>query len=314
MIVERELLKVPGSSDVELLRVVGSQPGPTLAVLGGVHGDEPEGVFAAWRLFAEIQRQELHGTVLIVPVASPEAFAAGTRLSPLDGGNLARSFPGSPTGTATERLASLLAARVIAACDLLVDLHAAGRDYRMPFFAGAVDDGSPTGAASAAAARAFAAPLTWLHDAMNPGRTISAAWDRGIPSVYVESGGGGSLSGHDVDAYVTGVLAVMAHLHMTPGQDAPRRVDGSELHGDTGDVDAGLRAPVGGCLIPEVGAGNAVRRGEVIARLWIPGDEQPLLVESPRDGTVMMIRWRSQILAEELVAMLGPLTLSAEPQ
>lgn len=183
MIVERELLKVPGSSDVELLRVVGSQPGPTLAVLGGVHGDEPEGVFAAWRLFAEIQRQELHGTVLIVPVASPEAFAAGTRLSPLDGGNLARSFPGSPTGTATERLASLLAARVIAACDLLVDLHAAGRDYRMPFFAGAVDDGSPTGAASAAAARAFAAPLTWLHDAMNPGRTISAAWDRGIPCV-----------------------------------------------------------------------------------------------------------------------------------
>jgi uncharacterized protein len=125
MKVEREGLMLRGASDVELLRIIGSPEGPTLAVLGGVHGDEPEGVLAAWDLFAKLQRRELKGTVLIVPVASPDAFVAGTRHSPLDGGNLARSFPGNPAGTPTERLASLLTLAVLAPCDLLIDLHAA---------------------------------------------------------------------------------------------------------------------------------------------------------------------------------------------
>jgi uncharacterized protein len=314
MKIEREVLTVQGTSEVELLRIAGSRAGPTLAVLGGVHGDEPEGVLAARGLFAQVQRREVHGTVVIVPIASPDAFAAGTRHSPLDGGNLARSFPGNPAGTPTERLAYLLTAAVIARCEVLVDLHAAGRDYRMPFFAGAVDDGSPTGQMSAAAARAFGAPLAWLHDAMNPGRTLSAAWERGVPAIYVESGGGGALRRADIDAYIDGVLAVMAHLGMIPRNSAGRRVARAELRGGTGDVDWGLTAPVDACLIPQVRPGDPVSRGQVIAQLWAANDDEPRLVESPCDGTAMMIRWRSQIRSGEVVAMLGPGKIWVEAQ
>ena len=314
MKIERQALKVRGASDVEVLRIVGTAGGPTLAVLGGVHGDEPEGVVAAWALLAKLTRRELSGTLIVVPVASPDAFAAGTRHSPIDGGNLARSFPGNLAGSPTEQLAAQLTEAVIAPSDLLVDLHAAGRDYRMPFFVGAVDDGSPVGHRSAAAARAFPAPLVWLHDAMNPGRSLSAALEHGIPSIYVESGGGGALSEADVDAYANGVLALMAHLGMTPGGDVTPGTERAELRGGTGDTDAALTAPTDGLLVPCVRAGDAVSRGGVIARMWAPGSEEPRLVESPHDGTVMMIRWRSQISTGELVAMFGPEKIFVRPQ
>ena len=43
---------------------------------------------------------------------------------------------------------------------------------------------------------------------------MSAAADHGVPSVYVESGGGGNLRQADLDAYVEGTLRVMRMLGM----------------------------------------------------------------------------------------------------
>ena len=55
--------------------------------------------------------------MVLVPVANPPAFNAGTRLSPLDAINLNRVFPGDATGSISERLAYTLWTEVIAAAD-----------------------------------------------------------------------------------------------------------------------------------------------------------------------------------------------------
>src|SRR5438874_2805672 len=76
--------------ELPLLVARGAADGPHVVILGGVHGDEYEGITAAAAAWRDLDLDLLRGQVSIVPVANPPAYAAGTRTSPLDGLNLAR--------------------------------------------------------------------------------------------------------------------------------------------------------------------------------------------------------------------------------
>lgn len=289
---------------------VGAGDGPVLAVLGGVHGDELEGITAARRLLARAEALaaagRLSGTLRVVPVSHPPAYRARSRTSPVDGENLARVFPGSPGGSLTRRIAHALTERVIRGADLLVDLHSAGAHYSMPVFAGYVD-GLPTAARSAAAARAFDAPLLWQHHGSGPGRSMSAAEDLGVPSIYVEGSGGGGLAGSDLDAYVRGVTRLLSWLGMS-GEPLPPAAGSRVLRGDDGDVDASLAALTEGLCVTRVVAGEVVQPGQLIAEVLDDRAEVVQEVRNPRPApaSVMMLRRTAQIAAGEGIAMLGP--------
>ena len=93
---------------------VGNRPRPRLVALAGVHGDEPEGMLSLLDFWDTCDPGRLQGTVILVPVANPPAFAAHQRRSPLDGLDLNRTFPGKADGTPSERLAYRLLHEVIA--------------------------------------------------------------------------------------------------------------------------------------------------------------------------------------------------------
>src|SRR4051794_37580115 len=170
-----------GEWELVLFVATGRRPGPTLAVLAGVHGDEYEGPVAIADLLAEIDPAEIAGTLIALPVANPPAFAAGSRTSPLDGLNLARAFDGNAAGSATERLAWTIAQEVIGVADALIDLHSGGLAYAMATLIGYCNLGNAVGQRSRDLALAFGAPVIWEHPEIAPGRTLSAALDRGIP-------------------------------------------------------------------------------------------------------------------------------------
>ncbi len=105
---------------------VANGDGPTAIVLGGVHGDEPEGQVAALNLARELQPEQVSGRVIVIPCVSIDASRAYTRLWP-SGANMNRSFPGSPTGPADEQLAHFLSTRLFPRSDIVVDMHSGGR-------------------------------------------------------------------------------------------------------------------------------------------------------------------------------------------
>ena len=131
------MLRVPRSSNVAgwsglMIPIVSvaNGTGPTALVIGGVHGDEPEGQIAALNLARELQPEHVTGRVIVIPCASPEASRAYTRLWP-SGANLNRSFPGSPTGPADEQLAHFLSTELFPLAD--VDRrHPQRRSQRAP--------------------------------------------------------------------------------------------------------------------------------------------------------------------------------------
>src|SRR5207244_3155609 len=52
---------------------------------------------------------------------------AATRLSPLDGKNMNRSFPGRADGTPTEMVAHYLTTVLFPLADIVIDIHTGGR-------------------------------------------------------------------------------------------------------------------------------------------------------------------------------------------
>src|SRR3546814_21064993 len=60
---------------------------------------------ALFDLARTLRPEDVRGRVIIVPAMNYPAFRAGTRTSPIDRGNLNRSFPGRPDGTVTEKIA-----------------------------------------------------------------------------------------------------------------------------------------------------------------------------------------------------------------
>jgi N-alpha-acetyl-L-2,4-diaminobutyrate deacetylase len=70
--------------------------------------------------------------MIIVPALNYPAFRAGTRTSPIDKGNMNRSFPGRPDGTVTEKIADYVTRHL---------MPLGGHRARLPF--GRKDTGLP---------------------------------------------------------------------------------------------------------------------------------------------------------------------------
>jgi predicted deacylase len=294
--------------EIEVIR--GEQPGPRIGVLGGVHGNEYCGVLAARQFVDIIRRGSFRGEVRVAAPAHPGAWAARTRLCPVDGMNLARVFPGDPAGSPTERVAAHLVDRLIRQSDLVVDLHTAGAWSDMPMLAGYHADGTAVSEMAKQAVAAFAAPYTWEHPTISPGRSLSAAEAFDVPSFYVESAGSGRVLMEQQQAYVEGLLRVMAHLGMR--DDAPRPMERSVVVRSAGDTDPGglerdgmVVAPSAGYFVQVLGVGGRVREAEALGELQDERGRSLGTVLSPRSGVVMMVRTESPVAQHDSLAIVA---------
>jgi len=235
-----------GELDLPVYVIRGANPGKTLLIIAGVHGDEYEGVRTILDLCAELDPATMSGDLIASPVVNPPAFWNGSRTSPLDEGNLARLFPGKPDGSPTEVTAWWVDQLLIARADLLVDLHSAGVKCLMPTLAGYYE-ADPV---AHQAALAFGAPVLWTHPTIAPGRSLSAALARGVPSIYVEARGAGRIHPDDLRIYQRGCRTLLHHLGILEGEFPPISPS-VHLYGN-GDIDQSASATARGFLMPSV--------------------------------------------------------------
>jgi N-alpha-acetyl-L-2,4-diaminobutyrate deacetylase len=130
--------------------------GPTALLTGANHGDEYEGPLALLELAANIKAKDLTGRVIIIPFMNMPAFMAGTRTSPIDGGNMNRVFPGRSDGTVTEKIADYFQRTLLPMADIVLDFHSGGRtlDF-LPYAASHLLDDKEQEARCCAARDAF---------------------------------------------------------------------------------------------------------------------------------------------------------------
>jgi uncharacterized protein len=290
---------------LDIAQVSGHEDGPTVALLGGVHGDEDEGVVAIRRVLHLLSQEELKGRVIAIPVSNPPAFAARSRTSPLDDLNLARVFPGDPGGAPTERIAHVITDHVIRKADVLIDLHSAGADFAMPLFCGFHDLGTEASQVAGRLARDFGAPLIWAHGVVSPGRSLSVAAEEGIAGLYVEGSGGGQIRGPELEIYTSGVLNVMRRLGSldSPVTDPPPQ---RMIVGGVGNVDSSATSPADGSLVTWVKAGDVVEEGSLIASVIDADGDLAGEVRSPSPGIVIFLRRNARVREGEPIVLIAP--------
>ncbi len=280
--------------------ITASAPGPRVVVLGGVHGDETEGVLAAGRIVSD-PPQLVQGRLDVVVVTHEAAFAQDARTSPVDGLNLARVFPGDAHGEPTARLAHHIYREVLEGADLLVDLHTSGSHYDMPFLAGYRGEPGDGVTLRARAAHAFGADFVWRHPGRSEGRTVSVVDE----AIYVESRGSGRTNPDTVAAYHRGVLGVLAMLGSTNGSVDTTGAPPVLVTGG-GDLDRDmLSVPCDGVFLTRLEPGDAVEEGAVVGTVVDPFGAVLAEVTASTSGRVMALKSRSPVTAGDLVICLA---------
>lgn len=126
---------LPSGTPIQLFAHIyrSQNPGPTMLVIGGIHGDEINGLEIVRRtvksgLYKDIQC----GSVIAVPLLNVYGFINFSRDFP-DGKDVNRSFPGSKTGSLASRIAYTLTHDILPLVDFGLDFHTGGASiYNYP--------------------------------------------------------------------------------------------------------------------------------------------------------------------------------------
>ncbi|MDE0524298.1 MAG: succinylglutamate desuccinylase/aspartoacylase family protein [Boseongicola sp.] len=239
--------------------------GPVALLIGGTHGDEFEGPAAIMRLAQRLEPADLAGQVILVPALNAPAFAEASRVSPLDGANLNRTFPGDPNGGPTAMIADFVETELLPRADAIVDLHSGGKaSFFQPCTLVTHCTDRALYEANLALARAFGLPLIWRLGPQNDDRSVNAAAERhGVPMIATELGGGGGTDPGITSLAETGLLRMLRHMGIVAGQAEPQDARIVEI----ASPDPSLYAPGDGVFDRAAAAGQAAKSGVLAGRL-----------------------------------------------
>jgi predicted deacylase len=148
---------------------------------------------------------------------------AGMRTSPLDGGNLNRSFPGDPYGGPTEQIADYIESVLLPQCDFVFDFHSGGSSLtyvpsammRRPQTPELLEGGIDM-------LRTFGAPVGYLVDAALGDHTLTAAAARAeVRHMSTEIAGGGQVTPTALRIMESGIRRVLAKVGALSGEPPP---------------------------------------------------------------------------------------------
>jgi len=303
-----------GATRIPVSLLHGAAPGPVLALIAGTHGYEYPGVTALQRIRQEVDPGQLAGTLLVVHIANPPSFYGRTvYVSPVDGKNLNRVYPGRADGTLSERIADVITREVIERADYLVDLHAGdGNEALRPYVYLPVTGNESLDAACRGMALAFGLD----HIVIDRGRvqppeasvyTDQTALSRGIPAITTETGQLGSNDDYWVELAFDGVINLARHLDMLPGDERPNPgvvwLEGYEV----------IPAPAQGMFRAAVRDGYAVGENGLLGVLFDPFGTPLQEIRAPFAGVVNYVVGTPPVSKGEPLAMVSRLSTPPGP-
>ena len=290
--------------------VVKNGSGPTVLFTGGVHGDEYEGPIALSELGRELKPDEVQGRVIILPAVNMPAVLANTRLSPVDGHDINRCFPGDPRGSFSQMLAHYLDAVILPLADISVDLHTAGHSGDSEpstnmHFAADPDQMART----LAAAEAFGAPYNVVFGGVDEGATFTSSVERrGILSLGTELGGWGRVKIEGLRIARRGVRNILRHAGVMDGTPETGQADGGAgtRHMQVTERAQYAFAPAAGTFEPGNLVGQEVRAGDPAGYLHFVEDvdHPPVKVTYGSDGVLWMSAGPGRVARGDTVAVV----------
>lgn len=262
----------------------GTEEGPCVLVVGGIHGCEYTSIDAALKIGASLDPERVKGKVMVLPIANPASFyARSIYVHPGDQKNLNRMFPGNPNGTDAERLAYWLNDKVFKRADYIIDLHGGDMiEALVPFTIYHVTEDEKILQASKEMASLFNIEYVIGSSGQVPGSTYGCAAEQGIPAIIAEAGQQGILSHEQSQVLQDGVRNILASLGVLEGDVKTER-------STYVSVFDWYRSDLQGLWYPEIGIGERVAEGQLLGRLADEFGETVREVYSNTSGIVLFL-------------------------
>jgi uncharacterized protein len=277
--------------DVPAFELTGARDGPSLSLIGGVHGCEYSSIAAVTKVMRELDPAQLRGTITAVPVVSMESFLQRSPfVVPADGKNLNRAFPGDPAGTYTDRLAHDIFTTLIEPADAFIDLHGGDLVEALEPFALYANP------ASRDLALAFGLPyvIDYSESDALAGMTASVA-KRGV---LAEAGGAGRLEPHATELLADGVTNALKLLQMLPGEpDPPRSTVLTRFEW--------LYSTPAGFWVAGKRTGEQAAKGDVLGEVRDLYGDTLETIEAPADGVILFLTNSAAVPKHGLLLGLG---------
>lgn len=285
--------------------VVKRGEGPTALLTGANHGDEYEGPIALFDLARTLREEEVTGRVIIVPALNYPAFCAATRTSPIDRGNLNRSFPGRPDGSITEKIADYVTRSLLPLADVVLDFHSGGRtlDF-LPYAAAHQLPDKAQEERCFAAVAAFSAPWSMRMieiDAVGMFDTIAES--AGKVFVTTELGGGGTATARSAGIAKRGAANLLKHAGILAGEPQTGRTRWLDMP----SADCFGFSEEEGLAEFCKDLGEPVAKGEVVARIHSIGrtGQAPYEHRAALDGLLAARHFPGLVKAGDCLAVIA---------
>jgi predicted deacylase len=253
-----------------------SKPGPHILIIGGIHGDEVNGVEIVRRLLEKnIFQGLLLGSVIAVPLLNVHGFINYSRDVP-DGKDVNRSFPGTLAGSLASRVARILTKNVLPQVDIIIDNHTGGQNrYNYPQVRITRGD-----VHSYDLARAFRPPFIVQKPALRGSLRKTAKLAEKLILIY-EGGEGLRYDGFSIARGEAGIERVLHSLGMI-AQSIPEDRDPVDIHHA-----AWIRASHAGLFMWTKSSGARVKKGEPLGSIGDPYGTRRVIVLAPKEGYII---------------------------
>ena len=282
--------------------------GPTAVFFGGNHGDEFEGPVAIMKLARELEPATIRGRVILVPMLNRPAVMAGTRLSPLDGANMNRAFPGRRNDSITGMIAHYISTRILPQADLVVDVHSGGvSTHFSPCVNMHLVDDSAQMERMLAVGKAWGAPMVFIYrDVAGEGLLPAFAEQLGKVTLGTEIGSRAQFGAETLRITEMGLRNVLHWLGVKeePSPVTPSQESRIVMSDDPRDY---LMSPVSGLLEPLCELEDVVEQGQLLGQVHDMEviSRQPTPVYAETSGFIIARRAIPLTTQGEMVAVIA---------
>ncbi|MDX8470164.1 succinylglutamate desuccinylase/aspartoacylase family protein [Mesorhizobium sp. VK23B] len=291
------------------ITIIKNGSGPSVLLMAGNHGDEYEGQVLMMKLLRSLSPNRIRGRLVIVPGVNAPAVAAGHRVSPADGGNLNRLFPGDPNGTPTQMIAHYIDSVLLPLVRYCFDFHSGG--YSLEYIPSAHVVTPPDPALRSEAIGflgAFAMPSSILIEGLTGDDQLLLGSCRrlGVGHMSTELGGAGGFSVEAFRAAERGLPRLLRHVGVLVEGDDPGPAPATRFY---------LRQPArdlvyameNGVFEANAKLGETVEEGELAGAIHFPEIpwRSPQAIIFPKGGTILAKRAPAKAKIGDCLFALG---------
>ena len=276
MKIDLPIANLPSGTPIDLMIHIyrSRKPGPTVLVIGGIHGDEINGVEVVRRAIKEkLFRNLKAGSVIAIPLLNVYGFINFSREFP-GGKDVNRSFPGVKSGSLASRIARTLTDVILPHIDYTLDFHTGGANlYNYP--QARVYRNDPE---SLALAEMFSMPFT-VKTGLISKSLRKTGHTRKIPMVVFEGGESLRMDEFSIAEGLNGIRRVLYGLGMSNTTVKPNQVVVFEST-------KWIRAARSGIFNYYKKSGEKIKKGDLLGEITDPNNSFTSRVKARFNGTI----------------------------